>query len=275
MNLTMDLAKLLKEALEERCQRNPKYSLRAFARDLQVPAPRLSRWLKGQEGLSRNSATLLAARLGLSPNEAETFVLNMESKYSRAKAMRVAATEKLKTVASAYTPLDVQAFKVIADWYHLATLSLAETKDFQPKPEWVAKRLGISVYQAQGAVERLLELEMLEQDEQGNLTPTGAFFANPTGAPSKSVRSFHSQILEKAKTALEFQTTDERDFSTLLLAVNPAQMDEAKIFIQKFREEFGARFCKPDTDKREVYALAMQFFKISENSTAKNSGEKT
>ena len=59
--------------LESRCQRNPKYSLRAFARDLAISAPRLSRVLSGTEGISRSAATSLEAP-GFVKEETTTFV---------------------------------------------------------------------------------------------------------------------------------------------------------------------------------------------------------
>jgi uncharacterized protein (TIGR02147 family) len=263
MTIHTNLAKLLGDALEERCKRNPKYSLRAFARDLGVPAPRLSRWLKGEDGLSRTSAQQLAKRLGLSTAETESFVVAMESKYARAKKIRDNAKAKLLAISGQYASLDVEAFKVIADWYNLAVLSLVETNTFKPDATWISKRLGISVYEAKGALQRLTDLEMIESHE-GSIRPTGVFFANPTGIPSQSVRSFHTQILEKAKIALQFQSTDQRDHSALILAVDGDEIEEAKLFIKKFREEFEFRFCRSDSNKNEVYALGVQFFSLTQ-----------
>lgn len=269
MSLDFDIKKLLQEALEERCHKNPKYSLRAFARDLAVSPPRLSRWLGGKEGLSRSSALALAKKLGLTTQETDALVLIVESKYGRAKKIREAASEKLKEISGIYRPLDIEAFKVIADWYNLATLSLVETESFHNSAEWVAARLGISIYEARGALQRLEALEMVEQTADGRLRPTGIFFANPTGIPSASVRSFHAQILEKAKAALELQTTESRDFSALILAVDERELSEAKRMIKIFREEFEARFSLPETSKREVYALGIQFFSLTQNGVLK------
>lgn len=271
MNAPLDLSKLLSDTLEERCKRNPRYSLRAFARDLGVPAPRLSRWLKGEEGLSRTSAHALATSLGFSKEETNTFVTAMESRFARSKKMRESAKEKLKTLSAQYQSLDVDAFKVIADWYNLAALSLIETEGFTADASWVAHRLGISIYEAKGALQRLKSLEMIEESE-GSYKPTGVFFANAAGIPSQSVRSFHTQILEKAKAALELQPVSERDFSTLVLAVDESEIEHAKIAIKQFREAFESRFCNSNTRKKEVFALGVQFFRVTEK--MKPTGEK-
>jgi hypothetical protein len=62
---------LLKRELESRCGRNPRYSLRAFAKDLGLSAPRLSHVLNGRFGLSRAAAEAIADKLGLVGVEAE------------------------------------------------------------------------------------------------------------------------------------------------------------------------------------------------------------
>jgi uncharacterized protein (TIGR02147 family) len=258
------LSTLLKEKLEERCQRNSNYSLRAFARDLGVAAPRVSRWLKGEEGLSENSARQISSRLNFNRLETESFVLAMQAQFARSAKDRKIASEKLGSSTSTYQVLNVDAFKVISDWYHLAVLSLFETVGFRLDYKWMAKRLGISIYEVKAATERMQVLEMIQDDKMKGLTPTGVFFANSAGIPSKSVRSFHSQILKKAADALEIQSTDERDFSALVLAVDTNDLPEAKIFIKNFRDQFEKKFCHSKAEKKEVYAFGIQFFKLTQ-----------
>ncbi len=65
-----DYRDILKNELERRMNANPRYSLRAFARDLLTPASRLSEVLNGRRGLSEASADRIVRRLklgGLSP----------------------------------------------------------------------------------------------------------------------------------------------------------------------------------------------------------------
>ena len=51
---------LINEEFEKRKQINSAYSLRAFARDLGISAPRLSQILNKKQGLSLNAAQNLA-----------------------------------------------------------------------------------------------------------------------------------------------------------------------------------------------------------------------
>ncbi len=54
----------LRLEFERRLKRNPRYSLRAFARQIGLQPARLSYVLSGKHGLSRDAAALIASRLG-------------------------------------------------------------------------------------------------------------------------------------------------------------------------------------------------------------------
>src|SRR2546430_13739191 len=51
-----DYRRVLRKELESRCRTSPRYSLRAFARDLKISPSRLSEILSGKQGLSRAAA---------------------------------------------------------------------------------------------------------------------------------------------------------------------------------------------------------------------------
>jgi uncharacterized protein (TIGR02147 family) len=265
-------SQFLAHQLEQRCQKNPHYSLRAFARDLAISPAMLSQVMNGSKGLSRKAATQIATHLGLNKQETRDWVTLVESLHSRSKKLRAVAKERLKKVGNDYTSLDAEAFRVIADWYHLALLALVETDGFQNQDKWIARRLGLSIFQVREAITRLKKLEMLEETPS-SLRATGVFFANPAGTPSQSIRSFHSQILKKAENALLFQPTSERDFSALVIAVDVEQIDDAKKALKEFREQFEERFCSSAKKKKEVYALSVQFFRLTETLNEKGEGK--
>ena len=71
----------LKSELERRLGQNSSYSLRAFARDLQISPGNLSEIVKGKRPLSKKNAQKIAGSLGLNPIEEEAFLaLPQESK---------------------------------------------------------------------------------------------------------------------------------------------------------------------------------------------------
>ncbi len=257
-----DYRTILREVLEVRCQKNPRYSLRSFARDLGVAPARLSDVLRGRYGISREAALEIANQLGFSAPESELFCNLVESEHARAKSKRIGAKALVESRMQPYPQLTMDSFQIVADWYHYAILELTSVKDFKSDPSWIGGRLGISEHIVISAIERLKRLELLE-DVNGNLQATDAFTASPDGIPSDAIKKFHRQILEKALSAIYLQTVDERDFSSMIMAIDKKQLPQAKQEIKKFRRHFDSMFIK-SKKKNEVYCLGIQFFRLQE-----------
>jgi transcriptional regulator with XRE-family HTH domain len=65
----MGACDFLRRELERRQARNSRYSLRAFARDLDCDHATLSQWLRGTRPMSTEAEDFIFARLDLSPIE--------------------------------------------------------------------------------------------------------------------------------------------------------------------------------------------------------------
>ena len=95
--------------------RNPAYSLRAFARDLGVGSTSLSDFLASKRRLSKTSLARISEVLAWSPEECKQALI--ENKKGRVEQPQ---EERLQ--------LAEDEFRLIADWFYLAVLSLAEIK---------------------------------------------------------------------------------------------------------------------------------------------------
>src|SRR4051794_25234007 len=81
----------------ERAKRNPRYSLRAFSRDVGISASRLSEVLNGRSGsLSAHTVGSLSQRLGLGAREAAYFLALAQRDQSRSPGVREAAVAHIK-----------------------------------------------------------------------------------------------------------------------------------------------------------------------------------
>lgn len=255
----------------ERCQKNARYSLRAFARDLGLSASRLSHILSGRYGLSGKAAEGIAKRLGLNASEQEHFCTLVESRHARSKSLRIAASTKLES-SQYYQSVGVDSFKLISDWYHLAILELTLTSGFDHSVGGVAKSLGISIHEAESAIARLKRLGMLEEKRK-KLVPTGNYFTNPSGVPSDAVRKFHHQMLAKAQDSLVLHSTDERDFSNITVAIDESDLPRAREIIKKIRTELDQEL-SAGKKKTRVYNLSIQFFPLQQAAERKQEMKK-
>lgn len=248
---------------QERKSRNPSYSLRAFARDVGVAAPKLSEILRGKKGLSEASARKLAPRLGLSKEESDLFVNLVIAKHARRQHEREGAEERLKqlTTRLRFNEASLDSFKVISDWYHFAILELCDLPDFQSSPSWIAKRLQISEKIATEAVHRLFDLGLLAEKKKGQWYQTEAVLATPSGIPSSAIRNHHRQVLTKAEEALTKFSVEERDFSATTLAVSESHLEEARKMIKTFRRDLAKKLSEAPRKDR-VFCLSIQFFPL-------------
>ena len=202
---------LLIHEFEVRLNRNPSYSLRAYARDLGISASNLSRILNGQQDLSLRKAQPIAKVLGLSGREAQYFYALIQAHHSRSDLKRKTALDRLETQEMAGTELSLEYFQMVSDWHYFAILELTQVKGFTSTATWIAKRLGLTVETVQQSIEQLKRMELLDESKKGVWSKNYDFRATPSGIPSRAIKTHHQQILKKAETALftgEFKKTD-------------------------------------------------------------------
>jgi uncharacterized protein (TIGR02147 family) len=259
--------KILSDDLEKRCAKNPSYSLRAFARDLNLSPSHLSGVLAGRYGLSREGATEIAGRLGLSNHETEVFIQSVESRHARSKAMREQASTKLQQLQrkmKSLGKLELDQFRLIADWFHFAILELTYLKSFRPEISWIAKALNLHPDVAVGAISRLKRMKMLNT-ERARWTPSTEMTETGYEIPSAAIKNFHAQILEKAGQALHLQPIEKRDFRSTVLAIRKDRFMEAKKAIEKLHQDFCIDISESNAGQMDdVYCLSTQLFSVTQ-----------
>lgn len=264
MNELLNYRTYLRDTLNDKIQSNPKYSLRAFARDLKVSPSVLSELINGKHSLSEKVAIRIATQLELSPSEKQLFCDQVISQSSQSKQKRAQASARVKSIQEMFQKNSVQVdtFKIISDWYHFAILELTYLKNFKSDAEWISKKLGITKLEASAAIERLLRLELLELKNK-KLIATEDYTMTSDGIPSEALRKFQKQLIEKALTALATQSINNRDITSLIVSVDKSRLPEAKKDIKEFRQRFNNKFGL-DENRDSVYCLALQLFELTE-----------
>ena len=258
---------LLRSRLAERQAVNPRYSLRAFARDLGLTPSRVSEILSGKQRLSAEKAAAISQALNLTTREQEIFVLQAAASASRSRQSRRQAQAALAKLVLEHpvSPLSEDQFHVISDWYHFAILELMQTDGFRSEPDWIAGRLGVTMAQAQTAIERLVRLGLVRQIGM-RLVSTDVQLETTRDLPSEAIRRFNQQVLDQAKRAVLHQSVQERDISTLTVAIHPDDIEDIKDFLRKKRRLLNRKLYEKSKSKKptEVYVLATQFFRLTQ-----------
>jgi uncharacterized protein (TIGR02147 family) len=96
------------------------------------------------------------------------------------------------------------------------------------------------------------------------LIPLDENFSVSSDVPSEAIRKFHKQILQKALSAVDAQSVDERNLSVVTGAVSTEDLPEYNRLIKGFRRKMNSLFEKNKKKSDQVYCLSVQFFRLTE-----------
>ena len=74
MTVTNTFQERLKLELADRCRKNPSYSMRSFARALQIHSSALAEMLSGKRTITRKTIEKIGPAMGLTENEIKDYI---------------------------------------------------------------------------------------------------------------------------------------------------------------------------------------------------------
>ncbi|MCB0349370.1 MAG: TIGR02147 family protein, partial [Bdellovibrionales bacterium] len=235
--------------LKKRKERNPNFSLRAFARWLGISPSQLSQMLTGKRPITLATMKKISHRLDLSPIEHKTLMTSM---LADKNFIDTDVQQKKLLLAE-------DKFRLISDWYHFAILSLTRIKGAESDPRWIARRLGISVEEANQALVRLVRMGIVQTK------PTFKQICDPIemlpDAPSEAVRKYHKQTLNLAAEKIETVPMKQRDYQSLTIPIDPKQVSVIKKYVNDFLEQI-TQYTEKNKGS-EVYNLNLQLFPLT------------
>lgn len=256
---------IIKHEFEFRKKTNRAYSLRAYARDLQINPGQLSEILKSRAGLSSEKALSVAKDLGLSEKEALFFQALVNFEHGRSEQIKEKAKSYIEThtYSEGFEQLTLEGFKLISDWTHYGVLSTMEHDAYDGTIDYLEEALGVGYVQIEGCIKNLLKLELIDFD-RGKLVLTQKNLKTTNDIASLALKKFHKQHLVKAIKSIDSVDVSLRDVTSMTMAIDKDRLPEAKQMIAKFRREF----CRimEDGKKNETYNLNIQLVPLRENS---------
>ncbi len=238
----------LQEELTRRCAKNPRYSLRTFAKVLDIQAPTLSHILRGQRKITSQLQQNLAKALDLSDKDLKQIRKQNQARHKDHED---------------YMQLQKDQFALISEWYYFAILELLQVDGFQKNNRWIAKSLGLSISEVNIAMERLFRLKLIEVHDDGSWTAKSAHTTLGTEKTSQALRQLQKKFLEKSMDALNQVDVKLRDHSGITMSIDTSDIPSIKEKIQKFRREL-CEFAERHPGRQQVYQLSISFFPLSQ-----------
>lgn len=246
----------LQAGLVLRQENNPRYSLRAYARDLNIDSSTLGQIMKGTRPVPAKNAKTMATKLGLDEKETTLFIESINRSALSLDAIKVAPLDQRFMLDESY-------YKVIAEWEHYAVLDLFELKDFIPTKDYFREKLGMTEGRTDMVVNNLLTCGLLVVEKDGTYKKAHPDIRTTEDAKGEALNQAHLEEMDLAKEKLKTIDKADRDFSSSTFAIDPEQMDEAKTIIREFRQKMNALLQKGE-NKEDVYMLAIQFFPLTD-----------
>lgn len=254
----------LSEELARRCERNPRYSTRAFAQALTIDVASVSRILAGKQIPSFKICQVLFDKLEMSPTDQRKFMLSVAARQKADGCKRISpAFKKLHDLDADRVHVSVDTWRVIADWYHGAIMELTFTKSFKPDPKWIAKELGLTEVEAKLALQRLLRLGLLTEKNGRIVKAHSQVSSADKSVTSAAHRRLQRQVLSRAIASLESDPIERRNMTSMAMAIDPAKIPRAKEMIQKFSRELCAFL--ESGKQTQVYQLGICLYPVSKS----------
>jgi uncharacterized protein (TIGR02147 family) len=235
--------KVLEREFIRRRKRNPRFSMRSYARFLGIGVASLSEALSGKRNLSPKNLQKVASKLDLRPIEQELFIQKPKNSFTESDVVL----------------LEDEKFSIIADWYHFAIIELASIKKHIATPQWIGQELGIDVYEAQVALERLQKLNLIEIKNKKIIRKTG-FLTSGEDIPSAAIRTRHHQILDRAHDSLNYDPIDVRFFNEITIAIDPDNIEQIKKSLKNFIRKTSSKL--EEGSPSQVYSLSINLFPL-------------
>ena len=245
---TRRFRQVLQEELAKRCARNPRYSLRAFARHLRLDHSTLSQLLRGRRKFTARTIASLGARLSLAPS-----VITQLVELERTPPESWAARE-LKQLSR-------DAALSLAEWHHHAILELTRLASFRPDVRWIARVLDVPVDDVNVAITRLVRLGLLDMqaptrwvDKAGNAEAR---------IDDLSLRAI-SALAGRARALVRSTSGRPAHYSATMLAVPSLTSRRIAERVDRFRREIGELLENADGERDQVYCLELAFFPVAD-----------
>jgi len=246
-------------------EKNPLFSIRALSKQMGFKChSSLVLFFKGKRQIRSEHVTKIVQGLKITDAEAAYFSSLVSFHNAKNEGEKKHFEEQMKKLSPSkrFSVLELDRFRAVADWYHMAILEMTQLKNFIPSTEWIQKNLFFKTHiqDVQNAVQRLFQLGLMKETS-GRWVKTHERLTTPSDFASESIREHHRQVLRNAIDSLESQSVHERIFNSCAMTIDSKKLPEAQNLILKFREEMSRLVSQSEGD--ETYQLSVSFFKLT------------
>lgn len=249
----MLIASLMKKELQKRQAKNPRYSLRSFAKLLNADSSFLSKVLQGKKFPSEETFQVWAKRLGI-PAKATEELLHKH------KLMR----RENRDGNSAFEPLALEIFEKHYEWYYPILLEFLAYPGGRGQLAFAAKQLDVPLVEIKKAVANMLALGLLEKipGEFARYRRARFSSAHSLNLTSDRLRGMQAKYLEKGIKALGKIPVTRRENTTVTLSLDAEDLLAVREILRRARQKVARVVIDKNKPREAVYNLSMALYPV-------------
>lgn len=235
---------VLKSIFQRKVEKNHKYSLRAFARDLNLSPGRLSVILSGKEEPGYRFIKKIQSSSVWDAKEKDMF----------GEALQVSLGFGVNSIGPKMSLDEYESADLNSVEVH-TILTLLRTEGCNDNHEWMAKRLSIDVSEVDFAIAALLHHKIIEHKDKRYVQKIEGLICDEKGSNPKQIGKKYQTFLEQTVPRLMNQEKEHSLFGTLMVALDKEDIPRVKKLLQTTFKKIEAM---ADKSKRtEVYNLTV------------------
>ena len=232
----------LKSDFEKKKEKNPRYSMRAYAALLREEPSYLSKIFSGKRQITAKRIFQYSEVLKLEKDAIAGYV-QLSTQQER-KSSRQSSSERFKHLGE--TGLDG-----LPSWLHFVLPELMKMVDFEPYIDKIAERLSISANETEKLIDDLKQKNIISGSE-GGYTQNGSFSFKVSKKSEATSKEVLRGILKKSMSLAADSIENEEDWSLMshgagFVAAHKENLPEAIRKVGEFRRQL-IRFLETSDD---------------------------
>nr|BFD63737.1 hypothetical protein BdHM001_24180 [Bdellovibrio sp. HM001] len=246
----MELADLLHVEFKRRQNKNPRYSLRAFAKSLDQDAGTLTRVMSGKRLVKQATALSVMTALNLD-QETQTQVLELLSKKRTQRKPRTSSMQNI----------DTEVFENIFEKTNILILASLRLNKFRQKRNWkyLAHQLALPEEELQLRIGRLERIGAVSINETAVEVLAKNISTLPIPFTTEKRKTVQQEFLEDAKKAIDEVPFELRDNCTLTVPISSKDLLKIKQILQKARHRINV-ISEKKSNHEHIYNISMAVY---------------
>ena len=243
----------IQDYYNQKKKKNPKYSMRSFAHQLEIEPSMLAKILNKKRALTFETANKILDKMNIQTSLRNSLLLSFSDTNNYYKAV---SDDQL-------VQLNDREEEVQYKWYFFAVLGVIDTDEIESSIKGISSYLSLDEVIVQEAINILDKLEAIEEYKVGIYRTTRKSFTmnqgeNTQAALAQSYIHYLNQSIQK----IESQDEAGSEFTGTTFAIPISKLDEARRRIIEFNRSMASWLTKTDGAKSDVYRLSIQFFPL-------------